>query len=243
MQDRQPDLQEKEADPWTLEHTAENCWLEPTRSKSHQDLRRPPLPASQAVASDMTESASPGAAGLHGMDSIMEGCDQQAPRLHAMTHLVQAARPATPTKRAGRTTTTAKTACSPPDMYGIGRGRGHGDAERGAREEAGGGRNPQQKLANQLLVDRLGMATRVCTHGATAISPRCARSHRHRRVFYKRACGSTCRATSTAMLGNAVVVRRVPRSTHHRQYPCSPPSTSGAPTSCSPMRRVMEEPR
>ena len=43
------------------------------------------------------------------------------------------------------------------DMYGIGAVIGMSDAENEARAKKLGEENPQQKLANQLLVDRLGM--------------------------------------------------------------------------------------
>ncbi|MFQ9677527.1 MAG: molybdopterin dinucleotide binding domain-containing protein [Eggerthella lenta] len=136
------DLQEN--DPG-YEHTAELLSM-PARS-SHQDHEASSV---NGVASDMTESASQVPLGCMGLDSIMgyvnkPGC--------TMTQYGAAGAP--PTKRPVTYNNGFDGMFS--DMYGIGAVIGMSDAENEARAKKLGEENPQQKLANQLLVDRLGM--------------------------------------------------------------------------------------
>ena len=98
----------------------------------------------------MTESASQVPLGCMGLDSIMgyvnkPGC--------TMTQYGAAGAP--PTKRPVTYNNGFDGMFS--DMYGIGAVVGMSDAENEARAKKLGEENPQQKLANQLLVDRLGM--------------------------------------------------------------------------------------
>ena len=143
-------IYKEEADPWTLEHTAENCWLEADKIEEAIKIYAEASVAGIAngVASDMTESASQVPLGCMGLDSIMgyvnkPGC--------TMTQYGAAGAP--PTKRPVTYNNGFDGMFS--DMYGI--GAVVGDAENEARAKKLGEENPQQKLANQLLVDRLGM--------------------------------------------------------------------------------------
>lgn len=141
-----------EAEPWTLEHTAENCWLEADKIEEAIKIYAEASVAGIAngVASDMTESASQVPLGCMGLDSIMgyinkPGC--------TMTQYGPAG--AQPKKRPVTYNNGFDGMFS--DMYGIGAVIGMSDAENEARAKKLGEENPQQKLANQLLVDRLGM--------------------------------------------------------------------------------------
>ena len=141
-------IYKEEADPWTLEHTAENCWLDAGKIEKAIKIYAEASVAGIAngVASDMTESASQVPLGCMGLDSIMgyvnkPGC--------TMTQYGAAGAP--PTKRP----VTYNNGFD--GMYGIGAVIGMSDAENEARAKKLGEENPQQKLANQLLVDRLGM--------------------------------------------------------------------------------------
>ncbi len=145
-------IYKEEADPWTLEHTAENCWLEADKIEEAIKIYAEASVAGIAngVASDMTESASQVPLGCMGLDSIMgyvnkPGC--------TMTQYGAAGAP--PTKRPVTYNNGFDGMFS--DMYGIGAVVGMSDAENEARAKKLGEENPQQKLANQLLVDRLGM--------------------------------------------------------------------------------------
>ena len=145
-------IYKEEADPWTLEHTAENCWLDAGKIEKAIKIYAEASVAGIAngVASDMTESASQVPLGCMGLDSIMgyvnkPGC--------TMTQYGAAGAP--PTKRPVTYNNGFDGMFS--DMYGIGAVIGMSDAENEARAKKLGEENPQQKLANQLLVDRLGM--------------------------------------------------------------------------------------
>ncbi|MEE0592118.1 MAG: molybdopterin-dependent oxidoreductase, partial [Eggerthella lenta] len=145
-------IYKEEADPWTLEHTAENCWLDADKIEKAIKIYAEASVAGIAngVASDMTESASQVPLGCMGLDSIMgyvnkPGC--------TMTQYGAAGAP--PTKRPVTYNNGFDGMFS--DMYGIGAVIGMSAAENEARAKKLGEENPQQKLANQLLVDRLGM--------------------------------------------------------------------------------------
>src|SRR5699024_4707546 len=99
----------EEAEPWTLERTAENCWLEADKIEEAVRLYAEAGVAGicNGVASDMTESASQVPLGCMGLDAVMgyinkPGC--------TMTQYGAAGAP--PTKRPSPTP-TASTACSP----------------------------------------------------------------------------------------------------------------------------------
>ena len=176
----------------------------------------------------MTESASQVPLGCMGLDSIMgyvnkPGC--------TMTQYGAAGAP--PTKRPVTYNNGFDGMFS--DMYGIGAVIGMSDAENEARAKKLGEENPQQKLANQLLVDRLGMKDHKglyawchsISHGARAIAtgePVQARvrfdmSGNKLAMLAMRSRGTTCSPRST---------------TSSASTRCSPPSTSRPPTSCSP---------
>ena len=160
------------AAPWTLEATAEDCWLdaakieEAIRLYAHADEGGPEGHAggiANGVALDMTESASQIPCGLMGLDSIMgyinkPGCTmtQYGP---ASVYTAESPRPVTFHNGFGGMFS---------NMYGIGAVSGLSDAQNEARikgEEIEGHPEctispdglPQQELANQLLYDRLGM--------------------------------------------------------------------------------------
>ena len=144
-------IYKEEADPWTLEKTAEECWLQADKIEEAIKLYVENNGGiANGVASDMTESASQVPLGCMGLDSIMgyvnkPGC--------TMTQYGAAGAP--PTKRPVTYNNGFDGMFS--DMYGIGAVIGMSDAENEARAKKLGEENPQQKLANQLLVDRLGM--------------------------------------------------------------------------------------
>ncbi len=144
----------EEAEPWTLEYTAENCWLEADKIEAairlytHADDDGTVAGIVNGVASDMTESASQVPLGCMGLDSIMgyinvPGC--------TMTQY-----------GAGNQPTTRPVTYNNgfggmfSDMFGIGAVVGMSDAENEARA-AELAATTQQELANQILCDRLGM--------------------------------------------------------------------------------------
>ncbi|WP_449316368.1 molybdopterin-containing oxidoreductase family protein [Rubneribacter sp.] len=142
----------EEAEPWTLERTAENCWLEADKIEEAVRLYAEAGVAGicNGVASDMTESASQVPLGCMGLDAVMgyinkPGC--------TMTQYGAAGAP--PTKRPVTYNNGFDGMFS--DMYGIGAVVGMSDAENEERSKKLGEENPQQELANQLLIDRLGM--------------------------------------------------------------------------------------
>ncbi len=144
-------IYKEEADPWTFEHTAEICWLEADKIEEAVKIYAEAGVAGIAngVASDMTESASQVPLGCMGLDSIMGYINKPGV---TMTQYgagnVPESRPLTYNNGFGGMFS---------DMYGIGAVVGMSDEENEARIKQLGEENPQQKLANQLLVDRLGM--------------------------------------------------------------------------------------
>lgn len=142
----------EEADPWTLERTAENCWLDAAKIEEAIKIYAEASVAGIAngVASDMTESASQVPLGCMGLDSIMGYVNKPG-----CTMTQYGAAGAQPAKRPVTYNNGFDGMFS--DMYGIGAVVGMSDAENEARAKKLGEENPQQKLANQLLVDRLGM--------------------------------------------------------------------------------------
>lgn len=144
-------IYKEEAEPWTLEHCEEVCWVPADRNEEAIKIYTSANVAGIAngVASDMTESASQVPLGCMGLDSIMgyinkPGC--------TMTNYGPAS---VPKKRPVTYNNGFDGMFS--DMYGIGAVVGMSAAENEARAKALGEANPQQKLANQLLKDRLGM--------------------------------------------------------------------------------------
>lgn len=144
-------IYKEQAEPWTLEHAEEVCWVPADRIEKAIKLYTEANVAgiTNGVASDMTESSSQVPLGCMGLDSIMgyinkPGCTmtQYGPES------VPASRPVTYNNGFGGMFS---------DMYGIGAVIGMSPAENEARAKALGEANPQQKLANQLLIDRLGM--------------------------------------------------------------------------------------
>lgn len=142
----------EEADPWTLDYTAENCWLEADKIEEAIKIYAEASVAGIAngVASDMTESASQVPLGCMGLDSIMGYVNEPG-----CTMTQYGAAGAQPTKRPVTYNNGFDGMFS--DMYGIGAVVGMSDAENEERAKKLGEENPQQKLANQLLIDRLGM--------------------------------------------------------------------------------------
>jgi len=150
----------EQAEPWTLEHTADNCWLKAEniekaiRLYTHADDNGTVSGICNGVASDMTESASQVPLGLMGLDSIMgyintPGCT-----------MTQYGKGNTPTKRPLTFNNGFSGMFSA--MYGIGAVVGLSDEENakwaaGQETYAGKADVSQQTLANQLLYDRLGM--------------------------------------------------------------------------------------
>lgn len=165
-------IYKEEADPWTLEATAEDCWLqadkieEAIRLYAHADDGGPIEHVSgicNGVALDMTESASQIPCGLMGLDSIMGYINRPGATMtqygsggyfsESSSDGPAATRPYTFHNGFGGM-------FSP--MYGIGAVSGLSDAQneawaKGEETPAGKADVSQQELANQLLIDRLGM--------------------------------------------------------------------------------------
>lgn len=147
-------IYKEEAEPWTLEHAAENCWLEADKIEAairlytHADDDGTVGGIVNGVASDMTESASQVPLGCMGLDSIMgyintPGC--------TMTQYGAGNQPT-----ARPVTYNNGFAGMFSDMFGIGAVIGMSDEENEARA-AELAETTQQELANQILYDRLGM--------------------------------------------------------------------------------------
>ncbi len=149
-------IYKEEAEPWTLEHCEEVCWVPAAYNEEAIKLYTGAKVAGIAngVASDMTESASQVPLGCMGLDSIMgyintPGC--------TMTQYGEGNMP----KTRPITMNNGFGGMFSP-MYGIGAVIGFSEAENrawAAGEETPAGRAniAQQELANQLLIDRLGM--------------------------------------------------------------------------------------
>lgn len=155
-------IYKEEAEPWTLEATAESTWVPADRIEAairlytHADDEGGCLEhvagIVNGVASDMTESASQVPLGCMGLDSIMgyinkPGC--------TMTQ-----KKAAPTSRPLTFNNGFDGMFSP--MYGCGAVVGLSDEEneawaRGEETAAGQADVSQQALYNQMLIDRLGM--------------------------------------------------------------------------------------
>lgn len=140
----------EQAEPWTLDYTAQNCWLEADKIEAAIKIYTDAGVAGivNGVASDMTESASQVPLGCMGLDSIMgyiykPGCT-----------MTQYGADNKPTKRPVTYNNGFGGMFS--DMYGIGAVVGMSDAENEARAKELAG-STQQELANKLLIDRLGM--------------------------------------------------------------------------------------
>lgn len=141
----------EEADPWTLEHAEEVCWVPADRIEEAIRIYTSANVAGIAngVASDMTESASQVPIGCMGLDSIMGYINKPGATMTQYgPESVPVSRPVTYHNGFGGMFS---------DMYGIGAVVGMSPAENEERIKALGEANPQQKLANQLLIDRLGM--------------------------------------------------------------------------------------
>ncbi len=149
-------IYKEEAEPWTFEHAGEMCWVKPEKIEEAVKLYAEAGVAGivNGVASDMMESASQVPLGCMGLDSIMgyinkPGCT-----------MTQYGKGNQPTTRPVTFNNGFAGMFSP--MYGIGAVVGLSDAEneawaRGEETPVGKADVSQQKLANQLLIDRLGM--------------------------------------------------------------------------------------
>ncbi len=147
-------IYKEEAEPWTLEYTAENCWLEADKIEAairlytHADDDGSVAGIVNGVASDMTESASQVPLGCMGLDSIMgyvntPGCT-----------MTQYGAGNQPTSRPLTYNNGFSGMFS--DMFGIGAVIGMSDAQNEARAQELA-ETTQQELANQILYDRIGM--------------------------------------------------------------------------------------
>ncbi len=153
-------IYKEEADPWTLEKTAEECWLQADKIEEAIKLYVENNGGiANGVASDMTESASQVPLGCMGLDSIMGRINKPG---------------VTMTQKGGgyftTMTDTGETKLVRPvtynngfggmfsDMYGVGAVIGMSDAENEARiKQLGEAMPDSQRILNKLLQDRLGM--------------------------------------------------------------------------------------
>lgn len=153
-------IYKEQAEPWTLEYTAENCWLkadkieEAIRIYTHADDDGTVAGIVNGVASDMTESASQVPLGCMGLDSIMGYINKPGVTMTQYgVGSVPTARPITMNNGFGGM-------FSP--MLGCGAVIGLSDKENeawaaGKETPAGVADVSQQKLYNKILIDRLGM--------------------------------------------------------------------------------------
>ena len=148
----------EEAEPWTLEKTAEECWLQADKIEAAIKLYVENNGGIvNGVASDMTESASQVPLGCMGLDSIMGRINKPG---------------VTMTKKASGVFGPTGEVVAPTrpltynngfdgmfsDMYGVGAVIGMSDAENEARiTELGEAMPESQKTLNKILQDRLGM--------------------------------------------------------------------------------------
>ena len=151
-------IYKEEAEPWTLEKTAEECWLQADKIEAAIKLYVENNGGiANGVASDMTESASQVPLGCMGLDSIMGRINKPG---------------VTMTKKASGVFGPTGEVAAPTrpltynngfdgmfsDMYGVGAVIGMSDAENEARiKELGEAMPDSQKTLNKLLQDRLGM--------------------------------------------------------------------------------------
>ena len=151
-------IYKEQAEPWTLEHCEEVCWVPAAANEAairlytHADDDGEVACICNGVASDMTESASQVPLGCMGLDSIMGYINKPG------VSMTQYGAGNQPTSRPVTYNNGFGGMFS--DMYGIGAVIGLSDKEneerikKFAETEEGAA---QQKLANQLLIDRLGM--------------------------------------------------------------------------------------
>ncbi len=144
-------IYKEEAEPWTLDHTAEVCWLDAEKIEEAIKLYTEAEVAGivNGVASDMTESASQVPLGCMGLDAIMgyvdiPGCTMTQYGATELAH---------PTKRPVTYHNGFDGMFS--DMYGCGAVVGMSEAENEARINAFP-KDVQEKFG-KLLLDRLGM--------------------------------------------------------------------------------------
>lgn len=144
-------IYKEEAEPWTLEHTAENCWLQADKIEEAIKLYTGASVAGivNGVASDMTESASQVPLGCMGLDAIMGYVDSPGCTMTQYgTGVV-----ANPTSRPVTYHNGFDGMFS--DMYGCGAVVGLSDEENAERIASF---DPAvQEQFGRLLLDRLGM--------------------------------------------------------------------------------------
>ena len=153
-------IYKEEADPWTLEKTAEECWLQADKIEEAIKLYVENNGGiANGVASDMTESASQVPLGCMGLDSIMGRINKPGVTMTqkgggyfaTMTDAgeTKLVRPVTYNNGFGGMFS---------DMYGVGAVIGMSDAENEARiKQLGEAMPDSQRILNKLLQDRLGM--------------------------------------------------------------------------------------
>ena len=144
-------IYKEEAEPWTLEHTEEVCWVP-------ADLNEKAIKIYienwggivNGVAADMTESASQVPLGCMGLDSIMGRINKPGVTMTQKgMGSIPKARPVTYNNGFGGMFS---------NMYGVGAVIGMSAAQNEARIKELGEKMPDsQRILNQLLVDRLGM--------------------------------------------------------------------------------------
>ncbi len=152
-------IYKEQAEPWTLEHTEEVTWVPADRNEAairlytHADdggCLKHVSGIADGLASDMTESASQVPLGCLGLDGIMGYVNKPG------ATLTQKGAKSVPTSRPVTHHNGFDGMFS--DMYGIGAVVGMSDAENEKRiKEFGEAEGSQQELANQLLLDRIGM--------------------------------------------------------------------------------------
>jgi anaerobic selenocysteine-containing dehydrogenase len=163
-------IYKEQAEPWTLEHTEEVCWTPADRNEAairlytHADEDGTCYDhvsgIADGLASDMTESASQVPLGCLGLDAIMGYVNRPGATLtqkgasgyfteYSDSGDAKIVRPKAYYNGFGGMFS---------DMYGIGAVVGMSDAQNEARiKELGEADGSQQELANQLLLDRIGM--------------------------------------------------------------------------------------
>ncbi len=143
-------IYKEEADPWTLEKAAENCWLQADKIeeaiKIYTGTERSGI--AQGVALDMTESASQVPLGLMGLDMIMGKVNKQGVTLAQQgPQSIPKSRPVTFHNCFGGMFDM---------MWGIGAGVGMSEEENAARIAAFPDKATQKYMLN-LMKNRLGM--------------------------------------------------------------------------------------
>ena len=175
-------IYKEEAEPWTLEHTAENCWLQADKIEEAVKLYTGASVAGivNGVASDMTESASQVPLGCMGLDAIMGYVDIPGCTMTQYgTGVV-----ANPTSRPVTYHNGFDGMFS--DMYGCGAVVGLSDEENAERIASF---DPAvQEQFGRLLLDRLGMKR---SQGPLHVVP-LAYPHRARGDCHGRAVQTAC---------------------------------------------------